>query len=88
MTYEEFKRQVGRAGLTIVEFAALLEKSRASITNYGQIGFVPDHLAVIVVLMGDMADAGLDFRPSVKRLKLERKLARGLGFGERGDEEG
>ena len=81
MQYEEFKRQVGRAGLTVTSFAALLGRSRASVTNYGLSGVVPDHIGLIAVLMGDLADAGVDFRPSVERLVLVRKKGRGRGFG-------
>ncbi len=80
MTYDEFKRQVGRAGLTIKEFASLLNMSRSSVTNYAQVGAVPTHLAVIVVLLGEMTDAGLDFRSAIERLCLERKKGRGASF--------
>jgi len=47
------------------------------------VGAVPDHLAVIVVLMGDLADAGVDFRPAVQRLGLERSKVRGKNFDRR-----
>lgn len=83
MTYKQFKRRLQKAGLTIVEFAALLNMNKASITNYSVVGSVPDHLAVIVALMAAMADAEIDFRPVVESLGIERKLGRGSGFGGR-----
>lgn len=83
MTYEQFKRRLQKAGLTIVEFAALLNMNKASITNYSVVGHVPDHLAVIVTLMAAMADADLDFRPVIESLRIERKAGRGAGFGDR-----
>lgn len=86
MTYEQFKRRLKKAGLTIVEFAALLNMNKASITNYSVVGHIPDHLSVIVALMAAMADADLDFRPVVERLNIERKARRGSGFGGRGED--
>ncbi len=80
MTYDEFKRQVGKAGLTLTALADLLNMNKNSLTNYGQVGDVPDSLAVIVVLMGEMAEAGLDFRAAIGRIGMKRKQARGVGF--------
>lgn len=62
MTYTEFKRQLGKAGLTVRAFAALLGQTPNSITNYAAKGQVPTHLAIIATLMATMADAGMDFR--------------------------
>ena len=83
MNYDEFKRHVGKAGLTLTELADLLNMNKRSVTNYGAGGVVPDSLAVIVVLMGEMADAGMDFRPAIARIGMKRKLERGVGFGEK-----
>lgn len=81
MQYEDFKRQLARAGLNVTEFAALLGRSPESVMNYGQRGTVPDHIALAAVLMAELADAGRDFRPAVLRLGISRKRARGRGFG-------
>ena len=62
MTYDEFQRQIGKAGLTIREFADLVKMHRNSVTNYAKLGEVPSHLAVIAALLGAMADQKLDFR--------------------------
>lgn len=65
MTYEEFRRQLGKAGISVKEFASLVRLRPNSVTNYSKIGKVPPHLAVIAVLMGEMADNKLDFRASL-----------------------
>jgi len=38
MNYDEFKRHVGKAGLTLTDLAALLNMNKGSITNYGIAG--------------------------------------------------
>ena len=38
MTYDEFQRQIGKAGLTIREFADLVKMHRNSVTNYAKLG--------------------------------------------------
>lgn len=70
MTYTEFKRQLGKAGLTVRAFAALLGQTPNSITNYASRGEVPAHLAIISVLMAEMAEAGLDFKVGLQRARV------------------
>jgi hypothetical protein len=77
MTYDEFKRQLGKAGITAREFGDLVGLHPNSITNYSQQGEVPSHLAVIVTLMGEMAEQGLDFRPALSRIQLAPNKPRG-----------
>jgi len=77
MNYEEFKRQLGKAGLTIKAFAEIIGLNPVSITNYAKVGEVPSHLAIIVVLMGEMAEQNLDFRKALARVKIETKKGRG-----------
>ena len=69
MPYEEFQRLVGKAGLSIKEFAALLDMKPNSITNYSKQGVVPTHIAVIVALISTMKDEGLDFYPIFEKVK-------------------
>lgn len=77
MTYDEFRRQLGKAGITAREFAVLLKMCPNSITNYAQRGEVPSHLAVIVALMGEIADNGLDFRLVLSRIEIASNKPRG-----------
>ena len=77
MTYDEFRRQIGKAGLTVKGFAALIKQTPNSITNYAAQGEVPPHLAIISALMGDMAEAGQDFRATLSRIHFEAGKPRG-----------
>lgn len=77
MTYEEFKRQLGKAGITAYQFAELIKMNPSSVTNCSQRGVVPSHLAVISVLMGEMAENGLDFRIALSKIDIKPKQSRG-----------
>lgn len=79
MTYEEFQRQLGKAGVSVKEFAELLEMNRNSITNCSVRGEVPSHLAVIASLMAEMADHQLDFKKTLSRINIAPKKPRGAG---------
>lgn len=60
MNYKEFKRNLGRAGLT--------NKT------------IPNHYAVIALLMIELADNGIEFQEKVLNLKLKEAKPRGKGF--------
>lgn len=77
MTYEEFRRQLGKAGLTVKGFADLIKQSPNSITNHAKHGEVPPHLAIIAALMGDMAEAGMDYRATMTRIQFDANRPRG-----------
>lgn len=77
MTYDEFRRQIGKAGLTVKGFAELIKQTPNSITNYAAQGEVPSNLAIISALMGDMAEAGLDFRSTLGKIEFEAYKPRG-----------
>lgn len=77
MTYQEFLRQLGKAGLTIKEFSELVGMNRNSVSNYARLGSVPAHLAIIVSLMAELADHHLDFRKPLASLDVSPKRARG-----------
>lgn len=79
MTYDEFLRHVGKAGLTLKEFAGLVRMNRVSLSNLAKKGEVPSHLAVIAALMGEMKDKGVDFGPVLSRIDIVKKKARGGG---------
>jgi hypothetical protein len=77
MTYVEFRRQLGKAGVTTYQFADLIKMNPNSVTNCSKKGVVPSHWAVISALMGEMADHGLDFRATVSKIDIESKHQRG-----------
>lgn len=80
MTYDEFQRQIGKAGLNLRQFADLVKMNRISLSNYGKQGQVPSHLAVIAVLLGEMAERKIDFRSILSNVEIARKKPRGAGI--------
>jgi len=83
MEYGEFRRQLGKAGVTVREFAGLVGVRSASLTNYARAGRVPAHWAVAAALVAEMAECGLDFRPALARLGLAPKRPRGAALSGR-----
>ena len=79
MNYEEFQRHIGKAGLTLKEFAALIRMNRISLSNLAKKDEVPSHLAVIAALLGEMKDKGVEFRDVLARIEIAPKKARGAG---------
>lgn len=84
MRYDEFRRQLGKAGLSVKEFADLVKLNRNSVTNYAQSGIVPTHLAVIAALLGEMAERKIDFRDVLSRIEIKPNKPRGAGIGKFG----
>jgi hypothetical protein len=78
MNYEEFLRQLGKAGLTVREFAKLVRMNRVSISNNAKKGQVPSHLAVIACLMGEMAEKGIDYHEVLSRIDIQPRKPRGV----------
>jgi hypothetical protein len=77
MTYDEFLRQLGKAGLTIREFAEAVKMNRNSVTNLAKQGEVPSHLAVIATLMGVLADHRIHFLEALTQIEIKPKKPRG-----------
>jgi hypothetical protein len=77
MLYKEFRRQLGKAGLTNKDFAQLVKINSNSITNYKKNGEVPTHWAIVALLMGVMADHKLDFKEALNRIEIEPNKVRG-----------
>ena len=84
MTYDEFKRHVGKAGLTIRGFATLIKLKPASISNYAKSGEVPAHLSIIAVLLAELAERKVDFRKILEHVEISEKKPRGAGKGKFG----
>lgn len=77
MTYDEFLRQLGKAGLNIREFAEAVKMNRNSVTNLAKQGEVPSHLAVIATLMGILADHHIQFLDALAQIQIKPKKPRG-----------
>ncbi len=70
MTYDEFQRHVGKAGLKLYEFARYMDLNPTTISNKRSRG-VPRHLAMVAVLLGELADRGIDYRELLARNGIE-----------------
>lgn len=77
MTYDEFCRHLGKAGITAKDFAVLLKKNPNSVTNNAKSGCVPNELGVIAALIGEMAENKIEFKKTIERLELRARKPRG-----------
>lgn len=77
MTYHEFSRHLGKAGITVKEFALLLKKHPNSLTNNAQKNRIPNEIGVIAALIGEMADKKIDFKSVIGELEIIKRKARG-----------
>jgi hypothetical protein len=84
MSYEEFLRQIGKAGLSVRQFAEIVKMNRISLSNYAKKGDVPSHLAVIAALVGEMGEQKIDFKSLLAQIDIEPKKPRGAGIGKFG----
>jgi len=76
MKYEEFTRNIGKAGLTIKEFAELIKANPNSITNLAKKDNVPKNLAIIVALLGELVEKGVEYKHLFEKMDLEPQKAR------------
>lgn len=82
MDYDLFIAELKAANLTGKDFARLLKLNQNSISNCKSKGEVPDHLAVIAVLIRTLAENNIDYAPALARVKLKEKKPRGKNFEE------
>lgn len=68
-----------KAGLTLKEFAALMGMNRVSLYNHAKSGGVPQYLAIIAALLGEMKDKGLDFHQVLNRIDIHPRKPRSTG---------
>ena len=59
LIYSELRRHLGKAGITINDFAAYLFVRPSSVSNYAKTGEVPRTYAMLAVLMGEAVDRGV-----------------------------
>lgn len=68
MPYIEFLAELERAGLNVRNFADLIGMNPNSITNYAGRREVPQHIALVAVLVAEMAASGLDYRNAIAKV--------------------
>lgn len=73
MPYTEFLAELERAGLSVRAFAGLIGMNPNSITNYAGRGKLPQHIALVAVLIAEMAARGLDYRIAIAKVAPTRK---------------
>lgn len=78
MTYEEFRRQLGKAGISVKGFAQLLKQNPNSISNHAIHGEVPAHIAIIAALLAELAEHGVDYAAVLSRIDYTANRPRGL----------
>ena len=76
MNYDELIRNIGKAGLSVKEFAILLKANPNSITNLKKKESVPKNLGIIAVLLGEMVDKGLEYKHLFEKLNLQEQKRR------------
>ena len=79
--YFEFLAELERAGLNVRNFADLIGMNPNSITNYAGKGEVPQHIALVAVLVAEMAAGGLDYRNAIAKVAPTRKPRGGTRRG-------
>ncbi len=82
MDYEELKRQVAKAGLSLGEFSELLNMHPKTLSTYTKKA-VPDHLAIIATLMAELRENKISFRTAIAKLGLRAKKPRGSSIAAR-----
>jgi hypothetical protein len=71
--YTEFLAELERAGLSVRSFAELIGMNPNSITNYARKGELPQHIALVAVLVGEMATNGLSYRSAIAKVSPTKK---------------
>lgn len=62
MTYETFKINVRKAGLNLRQFASLIDMNNRSISNYSRQDSIPEHLALISLMMVELERRDVDLK--------------------------
>jgi predicted transcriptional regulator len=85
MDYETFKACVRRTGLEIKEFAGLIGMNHRSISNYSKSVAIPEHLALIVLMMVELRKHDIDYKVIFDKLnKMGRQAHKRREGGFRG----
>ena len=77
MSYDDFISELGKAGLSVRDFAALLGMRANSVSNYSQRGEVSSHLGIIAALIAELRLNGISHKPVFDRVDVNKKKFRG-----------
>lgn len=84
MLYVDFVSEIERSGHSVRSFAELIGMNPNSITNYAGRGELPQHIALIAVLVAEMSANGLDYSRAIAKVapkKQPRGASRSGHFG-------
>ena len=73
MPYADFLAELERAGLSVRSFAELIGMNPNSITNYACRGELPQHIALVAVLVAELSTRGLDYQIAIAKVAPTRK---------------
>ncbi|WP_339760671.1 XRE family transcriptional regulator [uncultured Hoeflea sp.] len=79
--YADFLAELERAGLTVRSFAELIGMNPNSITNYARPGELPQHIALVAVLVAEMAVRGVNYRTAIAKVAPTKKPRGGTRRG-------
>lgn len=86
MTYDDFKKNIKGANLTLREFADLIKANRNSITNLSSQESVPKNLYIISALLAELSYHNIDYKKVLGQMDIEPQKARVKNtFGEKKD---
>jgi hypothetical protein len=71
--YAQFLAELERAGMSVRSFAELIGMNPNSITNYAGKRELPQHIALVAVLVSEMAANGLNYRNAIAKVSPKRK---------------
>ncbi|MCH4892346.1 MULTISPECIES: DNA-binding protein [Sphingomonadaceae] len=77
MSYDDFISELGKAGLSVRDFAALLGMRANSVSNYSKRGEVSSHLGIIAALLAELRLNGIPYNPVFNRVDVNKKKSRG-----------
>lgn len=77
MSYDAFIAELGKAGLSVREFAALLGMRANSVSNYSKRGEVSSHLGIIAALLAELRLNDIPRDPVFDRVEVNKKKSRG-----------
>ena len=77
MSYDDFISELGKAGLSVRDLAALLGMRANSVSNYSKRGEVSSHLGIIAALLAELRLNGIPYNPVFNRVDVNKKKSRG-----------
>lgn len=87
MEYDVFKRYVGKAGFTLKEFAVIIGMHHRSISNYSTQPNVPQHLALMALMMVELDKRDVDVKAIAEKIGGPRRQRKRRQITEAKEEE-